>query len=254
MNYISITKCEQRHVVLIELQRPPFNYLNIELLTELADALHQLDGDDDCRAIVIASNGKAFSAGADFNSQGDNAAQETARFYGQAMRMFQTNKPLIAAVHGAAVGAGLGLAVAADFRVTCEEARFSANFNRLGFHPGFGLSLTLPELVGKQAAALLFYTGRRIDGAEAKRIGLADMLVPAEEVRAAALALAEEIAISASIAVEATRKTMRAGFASAVVEINQKELALQSEQYQTSDFREGVLAMSERRAPSFKRC
>ena len=98
---------------------------------------------------------------------------------------------------GAAIGGGLGLALVADFRVTCQEARFSANFNRLGFHPGFGLTATLPRLVGAQQAALLFYTGRRIPGDEAVRIGLADLLVPQAEVRSAAEALAFEIAQSA---------------------------------------------------------
>ena len=104
-------------------------------------------------------------------------------------------------MHGAAVGGGLGLALVADFRVTCQEARFSANFNRLGFHPGFGLTATLPRLVGAQQAALLFYTGRRIPGDEAVRIGLADVLVPQAEVRSAAQALALEIAQSAPLAV-----------------------------------------------------
>ena len=114
-------------------------------------------------------------------------------------------------MHGAAVGGGLGLALVADFRVTCQEARFSANFNRLGFHPGFGLTATLPRLVGAQQAALLFYTGRRIPGDEAVRIGLADLLVPQAEVRSAAQALALEIAQSAPLAVMSTRETVRRG-------------------------------------------
>src|SRR3546814_16476263 len=90
--------------------------------------------------------------------------------------------PVIAAVHGAAIGGGLGLAVMADFRVTCSEARFSANFSRLGFHPGFSLTYTLPQLVGQQQANLHFYTGRRISGDEALRHGLAHGLVPPDKV------------------------------------------------------------------------
>ena len=117
--------------------------------------------------------------------------QEAARsgagkhLYKEAIRLFRTKKPIIGAIHGAAVGGGLGLALVPDFRVTCAEARFSANFNRLGFHPGFGLTVTLPRLVGAQQAALLFYTGRRISGDEAVRLGLADVLVPQAEVRSA---------------------------------------------------------------------
>ena len=253
MKHLAQIKPEQPHVVVLELRRPPFNHLNVELLAELADAIERLDGDPDCRAIVLAAEGKAFSAGADFSSRGNDAAKDTAMFYENAMRLFRNKKPIVAAVHGPAVGAGLGLALAADFRITCPEARFSANFNRLGFHPGFGLSLTLPNLVGTQHAALLLYTGRRIDGAEAQRIGMADVLVGSGEVRTAAVALAAEIATSAPLAVESTRATLRAGLADRIHAINQKELALQRVQYATEDFVEGIAAMSERRLPVFNR-
>lgn len=242
---------QQPDVVVLQMGRPPFNYLDVESLTELADALERLDSTPGCRAIVLAAEGKAFSGGADFSSKRDGASQDTGQFYAQAMRLFRSKKPIIAAVHGAAVGAGLGLAVAADFRVTCREARFSANFNRLGFHPGFGLSLTLPRLVGEQHAALLFYTGHRIDGEEAHRIGLADILVDAGDVRLAALALAGEIATSAPLAVESTRATLRSGLAEQVYAANQKELSIQKEQFATLDFKEGVAAMAARRAPVF---
>ena len=126
--------------------------------------------------------GKGVLRGRGFlQSPGDRRGAEGRRrarhLYKEATRLFRARKPVVAAVHGAAVGGGLGLALVADFRVTCAEARFSANFNRLGFHPGFGLTTTLPRLVGPQQAALLFYTGRRIAGDEAVRIGLADLLV-----------------------------------------------------------------------------
>ena len=110
------------------------------------------------------------------------------------MRIFRNKKPIVAAVHGAAIGGGLGLAVSADFRVTCPEARFAANFTKLGFHPGFGLTVTLPELVGKNNAELIFYTSRRVTGEEAYRMGLANVLVPQDQVRAEAMKLAQEIA------------------------------------------------------------
>ena len=139
----------------------------------------------------------------------------------------------------------------ADFRVTCAEARFSANFNRLGFHPGFGLTATLPRLVGVQQAALLFYTGRRIPGDEAVRIGLADLLVPQDEVRKAAQALALEIAQSAPLAVLSTRETMRRGLADEIDAATERELVEQDWLRRTEDFSEGVKAMSERRLPDF---
>ncbi len=240
-------------VAVLEIRRGPHNHVDANLMRALCDTLESLDQDDSCRSVVLAAEGRAFCAGADFNSGDAGIDRDPAQFYGQAMRIFDSAKPIVAAVHGAAVGAGLGLAVAADFRVTCREARFSANFNRLGFHPGFGLSLTLPRLVGPQQASLLFYTGRRIDGETAVRIGLADVLVGADEVRAQALALAQEIAASAPLAVETTRATLRRGLAQEIRAINQHELAVQRVQFKSADFREGVAAMAARRTPVFER-
>lgn len=254
MSHIASIDSGHAHVALLEIRRGPFNYVNEALLRELADHLDRLDAESDCRAVVLAAEGRAFSAGADFNGGDDEGtSRDPGPLYAQAMRLFRSAKPIVAAVHGAAVGAGLGLAVAADFRVSCAEARFSANFNRLGFHPGFGLSATLPRLVGTQQAGLLFFTGRRIGGEEALRIGLVDQLVPADEVRASALALAAEIALSAPLAVEATRATLRRGLADAVTEANRHEREVQRVQFATDDFKEGVRAMAERRAPQFQR-
>lgn len=240
------------HVALLVLQRPPYNHVDVPLMRTLADTLERLDDDPDCRAVVLAAEGRAFCAGADFHSAADaDSTRDPGELYTHAMRLFDTRKPVVAAVHGAAVGAGLGLAVAADFRLTCAEARFSANFNRLGFHPGFGLSATLPRLVGEQAAALLFYTGRRIGGEESVRIGLADVLAPAEQVRQQALDLAAEIAESAPAAVQSTRATLRRGLADAVRALNRHERELQRVHFAMDDFREGVAAMAERRTPRF---
>src|SRR5262249_61516244 len=108
---------------------------------------------------------------------------------------------------------GLGLWVMPDFRVRCAEARFSANFPRLGFHPGFSLPFPLPRLIGQQRANLMFYTGRRVSGDEAVAWGLADVLVPLADVRKGAMDLAKEIAESAPLALLGTRETMRRGFA-----------------------------------------
>ena len=221
-----------------------------------ADALERFDADAQCRAVVLAAEGKHFSAGADFSSRnpdGTEVGNERGRhLYKEAVRLFRSAKPIIAAVHGAAVGAGLGLAAVADFRVTCAEARFSANFTRLGFHPGFGLTATLPRLIGGQRAALLFYTGRRIGGEEAVAIGLADVLVPQDEVRNAAVALATDIAQSGPLAIAATRETLRRGLADAVLLATDHELAEQNWLRNTDDFGEGVKAMAERRLPDFK--
>ncbi len=246
-------------VFTVEMRRPPHNFFDSELIAEIGQAFERLDSDPACRAIVLAAQGRSFCAGADFAKRMDTGTvQESARsgagrhLYKEAIRLFRTAKPIIGAVHGAAVGGGLGLALVPDFRVTCAEARFSANFNRLGFHPGFGLTVTLPRLVGAQQAALLFYTGRRIAGDEAVRIGLADVLVPQAEVRGAAQALALEIAQSAPLAVLATRETVRRGLIDAVEAATERELVEQDWLRRTEDFQEGIKAMGERRLPNFQ--
>lgn len=165
------------HVALVEIRRPPNNFFDAALISEIATAFEALDADAECRALVLAAQGKAFCAGANFGS-GDRDGNEilggprpgAAHLYIEGTRLFRTKKPIVAAVHGAAVGGGLGLAMVADFRVTCPEARFSANFTRLGFHPGFGLTVTLPAVIGPTKAALLFYTSRRIGGEEALKL------------------------------------------------------------------------------------
>ncbi|HEX6019030.1 MAG TPA: enoyl-CoA hydratase/isomerase family protein [Burkholderiaceae bacterium] len=243
-------------VAVAELRRPPHNYFDLALVGALADAFEALEADRRCRAIVLAAQGSAFCAGADFATRDATPPQRSARavnpLYADALRLFACTKPVVAAVHGPAVGGGLGLALVADFRVTCPEARFSANFNRLGIHPGFGLSVTLPRLLGVQRAALLFYTGRRIDGSEAHRIGLADELVARDQVRVRALALAREIATSAPIAVQATRATLRAGLVEQIRSAVAHESQQQRIQLETADFQEGVAAMAARREPRFK--
>src|SRR5436853_3363767 len=246
-------------VATVEMRRPPHNFFDSALIGEIGDAFERLDSDPACRAIVLAAEGRSFCAGADFAKRMDTGTiQEAGRsgsgrhLYKEAIRLFRIKKPVIGAIHGAAIGGGLGLALMPEFRVTCEEARYSANFNRLGFHPGFGLTATLPRLVGPQQAALLFSTGRRIPGDEAVRIGLADLLVAQEDVRGAAQALALEIAQSSPLAVLATRETVRRGLTDEIEAATERELVEQDWPRRTEDFQEGIKAYAERRLPDFK--
>jgi len=244
------------HVTLVEICRPPHNFFDFALIQQIAQTLEDLDQNPQCRAIVLASEGTAFCAGANFNSPDDKISRPenpgTNPLYFEAIRIFACKKPIVAAIHGPAVGGGLGLALVADFRVTCPEGRFSANFNRLGFHPGFGLSVTLPRLVGIQQANQLFFTGRRINGEEAVAIGLADLLVPQADVRAQALKLAHEIAVSAPLSLQSTRATLRQGLVAQLEQAVAHESLEQTWQFKTADFKEGVKAMTERRVPQFQ--
>lgn len=251
------------HVALVEINRPPNNFFDIALIQEIAAAFESFDEDGEIRAIVLAAQGKAFCAGANFgdgatlDKEGqrpdDLARSEAVRhLYIEGNRLFRTKKPIVAAVHGAAVGGGLGLAMVADFRVTCREARFCANFTRLGFHPGFGLTVTLPAVIGPTKAALMFYTSRRIPGDEAFAMGLADVLVAQDQVRSAALALAAEIAENAPLGLMATRSTLRGDLADRVRAATEHELVEQTRLRRTDDFKEGVAAMAARRLPAFQ--
>jgi enoyl-CoA hydratase/carnithine racemase len=247
------------HVALIEIRRPPHNFFDIPLIKEIASALEALDEDKDCRAVVWAAQGKSFCAGANFGdgSTLDKDGQRIDRdiavnhLYIEGNRLFRTRKPIIAAVQGAAVGGGLGLAMVADFRVACPETRFAANFTRLGFHPGFGLTVTLPLVIGPTKAAMMFYTSRRVPGDEAHAMGLADVLVPQEQVREAAMKLAAEIAENSPLGLIATRATMRGDLADRVRAATEHELKAQTQLRRTDDFKEGVKATAERRVPNF---
>jgi len=243
------------HVAEVEMRSPPNNFISNDLVADIGDALDWLDTQDNCRAVVLCAEGKHFCAGADFsNRAADGSAPRGKRgqhLYKHAQRLWRTKKPIIVVVHGAAIGAGLGLAVMGDFRVTCDEARWSANFTRMNYHPGFGLTATLPRLIGASKAAELFYTGRRLTGTEAHAIGLAEYLVPLAEVRAKAHALAKEIAECGPLAVQATRETMRRGLAEAVASATEREFEEQDWLRSTEDFREGTKAMGERRLPNF---
>src|SRR5262249_13013470 len=252
------------HVGLIEIRRPPLNFFDVSLINQIADALEEFDRDIEIRSSVLAPQGKAFCAGANFGDPAGKEQEERAKtdpasnlpinhLYVQAVRIFRNKKPFVAAVHGAAIGGGLGLAVSADFRVTCPEARFAANFTKLGFHPGFGLTATLPELVGKNNSELIFYPPRRVTGEDATRMGLANVCVPQDQVRAEAMKLAAEIAECSPLGLISTRATMRAGLADRVLAATNHELAEQSRLRSTEDFKEGVKATAERTGASFRR-
>ncbi len=252
------------NVALVEVQRPPNNFFSLAMLGSIADAMDWVDGNDDARCVLLASEGKNFCAGADLaadnpkttSEQADAAAGggQSRHIYDECFRLFSARTPIVAAVKGAAVGGGLGLACMADFRVGGPGTRMTANFARLGFHHGFGLSVTLPGIVGQQKAMDLLYTGKRIKGDEAASIGLLDRFVDDDEqIRAEARAWAAEIAISAPLAVESIRQTLRGHLAAAVRAATDHEKAEQDRLRRTSDFREGVKAMAERRNPNFTR-
>ena len=247
-----ITVTEDGHVAVIEINRPPANYFDRGLIAQITAAAAGLQAGG-TRAIVLCSEGRHFCAGADFAggemaTDRERAAQD---LYREAVRMFEIAVPVIAAVQGSAVGGGLGLACAADFRVTSPSARFHANFSMLGFHQGFGLSVTLPEIVGPQQAMDLLYTSRRIDGRRALEIGLADRLVPDGTQRSEAVAWAAQIAGCAPLAVQSMKQTLRGPLARKVRAVLERELSEQARLWATQDSQAGIAASLAREKPVF---
>lgn len=245
------------HVATVELRRAPNNFLDVDLIADLASALEALDGDANVRSVVLAAAGKHFCAGANIKKRLDDEAAgkpqavRPRHLYHEAQRLVQTRKPIVAAVHGSAIGAGLGLALVADFRVTCKEARLAANFTAMGYHPGFGMTVTLPRVIGHQRARWLFLTGKRIPGDEAFAIGLADRLVAQDDVRKVAQEMAAEIAKAGPLGVQAARETLNLDLIPAFRAATEREMFEQSILRETNDFKEGVKAGFDRREPVF---
>lgn len=245
------------HVAQCEIRRPPNNFFDHQLIIDLADCFEDIDKENEIRTIVLCSEGKHFCAGANFGSN-ERAAELEKRtendrnpLYDEAVRLFRCKKPVIAAVQGAAVGGGFGLALMADFRVVCPATRMTANFVKLGFTPGFGLTHTLERIVGAQRANLMFLTGRRINGETANEWGLGDIYTETDDVRQSAIALAQEIAENAPLALLSLREQMRPGLADAVNDVTTIESREQKWLQQTSDHKEGIKAVGEKRAGNF---
>ena len=247
------------NVGVVIMDRPPHNFLNFRQIHDIADALEEMQNDMSIRCAVLAADGRSFCAGADFAGDGVGGGDDevvggdaTLALYQGSGRLFDVTLPIVGAIQGPAVGGGLGLAMVPDIRITCPDARFSANFASLGIHQGFGMSVTLPQLLGPSRAAQVLYSAKRYKGEEAVAIGLADECVPSEQVRERALEVATEIAANAPLALRAIKSTLRLGLGGRVREITQREAQLQAELSASDDAKEGIAAVGERRAGNFK--
>lgn len=250
MSHVTV---EPGEVAIVEMSNPPANTFDTDVLSALAEHIEALAAGGEARVVVLCSEGKHFCTGASLGrmaTSGSDAGKGPG-IYDYGMRLLEQRLPIVAAVQGGAFGGGLGLALMADFRLATPESRFAANFSRLGFHPGFGLTATLPRVIGHQRALDLFYTGRTIGGDEAFQIGLADRLAPPEQLRGAAVTFAGEIATAGPLAVQAIRRTMRGGHVAEVRTAMAGEWEEQARLLTTADFAEGVRAAGERREPAF---
>jgi enoyl-CoA hydratase/carnithine racemase len=233
----------------------------------LAATCAELAKDDSVRAVVLTGAGRAFSAGGDLdmiegmaragNQQpGGETRRQNEAFMGRFYRLFLTLRslpqPTLAALNGAAIGAGCCVALACDMRLAAREAKLGLNFVRLGLHPGMAATWTLPRLVGPAHAAELLSSGRTLDGAEAERIGLVNRALPREKLRDEALALAATIAENAPLAVRATKNSLALSEHADLEEQLDHEAREQALGYETADLLEGLAAARARRATRFE--
>ena len=245
----------------IALNRPENrNSMTSDVLEGLRDAVARARSDRDLRCVIVTGRGKSFCAGADFKSQQQEA--EPARFrtgnertfdiYSPFLSLLEIEIPTIAAMQGHAIGGGLGLALVCDLRVANREARYGANFVRLGLHPGMATTYILPRLLGLPRAVELLLTGRIINGDEAAEVGLVNYAVDAEQVMEKARELASEIAGCAPLAVRWTKRSIYRGVDWDPRSAAELEAHAQSRTLETEDVREGIQALLQRRDPLFK--
>lgn len=246
------------HIGLLELNRPEGrNAMTPELLDAFAEAIPEVEADRELRVLILTGRGSCFSAGADFNAgvqregEGRLPHERSYGMYAPFLRVLDLEIPVIGALNGHAVGGGFGLSLLTDIRIGNREAKYGANFARIGLHSGLGISYLLPRLVGISKASELLFTGRLILGDEAERIGLFSRAVAPEDVLSEAQALAEEIASAAPLAVRAMKATMRRFNDLQIREAAAIEAPLQAETLDTEDAREGMRAILEKRPPVF---
>ena len=249
----------ERHddVGVITLDRPDNrNSMTPELLDAFTAASLAARADDP-RCIVITGTGDSFSRGADFKStlqrEGDDRAPADRSYamYEPFLSLLELDVPVIGALNGHAVGGGFGLALVCDLRIGAQDAKYGANFVKLGLAPGMAISYLLPRLVGSARACELLFTGRLVDGREAEAIGLVNRALPAAEVLPHALELARTIAGNAPFAVRETKRAIRRGLKLAVTDAARAEAVVQAQSLTMDDAREGISALLEKRSPQF---
>ena len=247
----------ERHdrVLLVRLNRPEaLNALNSQLLGELAAILDEAEADDGVGCVVLTGSEKAFAAGADIKEMAELTYAEAYRqqLFKSAERVERFRKPLIAAVAGYALGGGCELAMACDFIIAAETARFGQPEINLGVMPGMGGIQRLTRLVGKSKAMDMMLTARQMDAAEAERTGLASRIVPADRLLEEALGAAKRIAAQSPLAVMMNKELVNTALETTLSTGLAVERSLFYSLFAFEDQKEGMAAFVEKRKPAFK--
>lgn len=262
MTFEHIQLIRDGHIATLTLNRPQArNAMTPAMGDEVARAVEAVRGDAAARVLVVSGAGKAFSGGGDL----DMLARDTGvadrpgagmggpprEFYKRYLSIHSLPIPTVAAINGHAIGAGLCFALACDIRIAAADAKMGMTFTKLGIHPGMGATFFLPRLVGTARACELLFTGRIIDAHEAEHLGLVSRVVARDAFAAAVLALANEIAAAAPIAVRMVKRALYRGVESSLDDALDLESMQQTATFQTADAREGITAVLEKRSPKF---
>ena len=249
------------HVTTITLNRPEkLNAFTGTMREDLLRALHVAADDGQCRTVVITGAGRAFCAGGDvefmagLQKKGDVAAFRRLLDAGRDIVAFiaEMPKPVFASINGIAAGAGCNLALACDYRMAADTAKLGETFVRIGIHPDWGGTWTLPRLVGRGRAIELMMTGRMVDAAEAMEIGMVDCVVAAADLGKETADLAAAIASGPPLAVAGIKAALRASETNDLRSQIELESEHQVRAFQSEDSAEGMAAFFEKRAPLFK--
>lgn len=256
MAYETLTVEIDDYVALIRLNRPDaLNALNSQLVKELGDALSDADRNEKVRAIVLTGSEKAFAAGADIKEMATKSFVDvyTSDLFGAEVdRITATRKPIIAAVSGYALGGGCELAMACDFIICAENAKFGQPEINLGVMAGIGGTQRLTRFVGKSKAMDMHLTGRFMDAAEAERSGLVSRVVAGPKLISEAMAVARKISEKSQIAVLAAKEAVNRSYETTLTEGIRFERRLFQALFATEDQKEGMNAFLEKREPQFR--
>jgi enoyl-CoA hydratase len=260
MSYEHIRVETRDHVARLTLDRPAErNAMTLAMGREVEQAVAALNRDDSVRVVVVTGAGKAFSSGGNLKTLGREAGLSAdgeglgggATFYNAFLSVRQLDVPTIAAINGHAIGAGLCFALGCDLRIQHRDAKVGMTFVKLGIHPGMAATWNLPRLIGPARAADLLYSGRLLGADEALAIGLVNR-VAGDDFDAVVSATAAEIAANGPLAVRSVKLTLRGTFERTIDEAVDREASAQAETFLTDDAREGLLAITEKRAPVFR--
>ena len=235
------------------------NAINPEMGDELKALIPTLNQKKDLKVVIITGAGKAFSAGGNLQfildrtqRNAEQNKQDMIEFYSKFLSVRNLEMPTIAMINGPAIGAGFCVALACDLRIASDNAKMGANFAKLGLSSGMGGLYFITKLLGPAGAADLLFTGRTLDAAEAKELGLLNKLCPLSDLEKVTMDFAEQIAANAPLAIKIMKKGIQKAVIADLHEVFDYESSGQAQCFQTADLKEGIAAIQEKRPPVFK--